>query len=98
MHCIEPAVCPVIRGPRTWGMGEALEQLTGRLAAARPTEGPVLFECRHRVHGVGMFDRSAVLAGDAVVARAGERHPSVDIVVGTVSACHGAAGVLHVGP
>ena len=73
VHCIEPAVCPVIRGPRTWEMGEALGQLTDRLAAARPTEGPVLFECRHRVHGVGMFDRAAVLAGDAVVARAGER-------------------------
>jgi hypothetical protein len=98
VHCIEPAVCPVIRGPRTWEMGEALERLTGRLALAGPTAGPVLFECRHRVHGVGMFDRAAVLAGDEVVARAGAMHDSVDVVVGTVSACHGAAGLLHLGP
>ena len=98
VHCIEPLVCPVIRAPRTWEMGEALGRLTGRLAESRPTEGPVLFECRHRVHGVGMFDVSAVLAGDALVARAGAEHPTVDVVVGTVSACHGAAGLLHLGP
>ena len=98
VHCIEPAVCPVIRGPRTWEMSEALGRLTDRLALTSPTEGPVLFECRHRVHGVGMFDRAAVLAGDRLVAQAGAAHASVDVVVGTVSACHGAAGLLHLGP
>ncbi len=98
VHCIEPATCPVIRAPRTWEMSEALERLTARLAEDSPTEGPVLFVCRHRVHGVGMFDASAVLAGDEVVARAGEAHRSVDVLVGTGSACHGAAGLLHLGP
>lgn len=98
VHCIEPATCPVIRAPRTWEMSEALERLTARLAEDSPTEGPVLFVCRHRVHGVGMFDASAVLAGDEVVARAGEAHRAVDVLVGTVSACHGAAGLLHLGP
>jgi hypothetical protein len=97
VHCIEPAVCPVIRGPRTWEMTDALERLTARLAGMRPTEGPVLFVCRHRVYGVGMFDAAAVLAGDELVARAGAAHPSVDILVGTISACHGAAGLLHLG-
>ncbi len=98
VHCIEPATCPVIHAPRTWEMSEALERLTARLAGAGPTEGPVLFVCRHRVYGVGMFDVSAVLAGDEAVARAGAAHPAVDVVVGTISACHGAAGVLHLGP
>src|SRR5262249_32644997 len=50
-HCIEPAVCPVIRAPRTWEMSEAMERLAARLGAL----GPALFVCRHRVHGVGMF-------------------------------------------
>ncbi|MDQ3426744.1 MAG: hypothetical protein M3477_02840, partial [Gemmatimonadota bacterium] len=63
-----------------------------------PTAGPVLFVCRHRVYGVGMFDVAAVLAGDAIVAAAGEEHEAVDVVVGTVSACHGAASLLHLGP
>jgi hypothetical protein len=97
-HCIEPATCPVIRAPRTWEMGEALERLTGRLAAARPTAGPVLFTCRHRVYGVGMFDVATVLEGDAVVAEAGAVASPVDVLVATVSACHGAASLLHLGP
>jgi hypothetical protein len=96
-HCIEPSTCPVIRAPRTWEMSEALERLTGALGRSAPTAGPVLFVCRHRVYGVGMFDVETVLAGDRVVADAGRAHPSVDVVVGTVSSCHGAAGLLHVG-
>ena len=96
-HCIEPATCPVIRAPRTWEMSEALERLTDTLGRSAPTAGPVLFVCRHRVYGVGMFDVESVLAGDRVVAQAGGAHPSVHVVVGTVSSCHGAAGLLHVG-
>jgi TRAP-type mannitol/chloroaromatic compound transport system substrate-binding protein len=53
--------------------------------------------CRHRVHGVGMFDVASVLAGDAVVAAAGQAGKPVDVLVGTVSACHGAASLLHLG-
>ena len=96
-HCIEPAICPVIRGPRTWEMSEAMEGLTQRLSTTAATAGPVLFVCRHRVHGVGMFDVATVLAGDAVVAAAGEDGRPVDVLVGTVSACHGAASLLHLG-
>ena len=91
-HCIEPAICPVIRAPRTWEMSEAMEHLASRLGAA----GPALFVCRHRVHGVGMFDVAAVRAGDALVAEAGEG-AEVDVLVGTISACHGAVNLLHLG-
>ena len=97
VHCIEPAVCPVIRAPRTWEMTEAAEELVSRLGMERPTAGPVLFICRHRVFGVGMFDASAVLAGDATVAAAGQGGSEIGIVVGTVSSCHGALGLLHLG-
>jgi hypothetical protein len=97
VHCIEPAVCPIIRGPRTWEMAEAMEGLTRRLAAQAPTAGPVLFVCRHRVHGVGMFDVASVLTGDALVAASGEDGRPVDVLVGTISACHGAASLLHLG-
>jgi hypothetical protein len=96
-HCIEPATCPVIRAPRTWEMSEALEGLTARLAALHPTEGPVLFVCKHRVHGVGMFDVSSVLAGDSAVASAGANGTPVDVLVGTISSCHGAVNLLHLG-
>ena len=96
-HCIEPAICPVIRGPRTWEMAEAMEGLTRRLGETHPTAGPVLFVCEHRVFGVGMFDVSAVLAGDGVVESAGRAGAPVDVLVGTVSSCHGAASLLHLG-
>jgi hypothetical protein len=96
-HCIEPAICPVIRAPRTWEMAEAMEGLTRRLGEAHPTAGPVLFVCEHRVFGVGMFDVSAVLAGDEVVESAGRARAPVDVLVGTVSSCHGAASLLHLG-
>jgi hypothetical protein len=96
-HCIEPATCPVIRAPRTWDMAEAMAMLAGRLARLRPTAGPVLFECRHRVYGVGMFDAATVRAGDATVEQAGGRGEA-DVLVGTISGCHGAAGLLRLGP
>jgi hypothetical protein len=98
VHCIEPLTCPVIRGPRTWEMGDTLQQLVHRLDLASPTAGPFLFECRHRVHGVGMFDVAAVQAADARMAAVGASGGTVDLIVGTVSACHGAVGVLRLGP
>lgn len=96
-HCIEPAICPVIRAPRTWEMAEAMEGLVRRLDQFQPTAGPVLFLCEHRVFGVGMFDVGAVLAGDAKVAQAGLGESPVDVLIGTVSSCHGAASLLHLG-
>ncbi|HEY3012607.1 MAG TPA: hypothetical protein VGJ36_07680 [Gemmatimonadales bacterium] len=96
-HCIEPAICPIIRAPRTWEMADAMERLTQRLDASHPTAGPVLFVCEHRVFGVGMFDVSAVVAGDAAVASAGASGSSVDVLIGTISSCHGAVNLLHLG-
>jgi hypothetical protein len=96
-HCVEPAICPVTRAPRTWEMADAVGALTRRLARVRPAAGPVLFVCRHRVFGVGMFDVRAVVAGDAQVAEAGTPGTPVDVVVGTISSCHGAVSLLHLG-
>lgn len=96
-HCIEPAICPVIRAPRTWEMAEAMEAHAARLGLAAPTAGPALFVCRHRVYGVGMFDAAEVLEGDRLVAEAGAGAGETDVLVGTVSACHGAVSLLHLG-
>jgi hypothetical protein len=96
-HCIEPALCPVIRAPRTWEMADAMRALTRRLDASEPTAGPVLFICQHRAFGVGMFDVTEVLAGDQTVATAGEAGLPVNVLVGTISRCHGAVNLLHLG-
>jgi hypothetical protein len=96
-HCTEPARCPVIRAPRTWEMAEAMEEWTGRLNRDRPTRGPVLLECRHTVFAVGTFSVEAVLSGDRVIRDAGESGEPVDVLVATVSGCHGAANLLRLG-
>jgi hypothetical protein len=97
-HCIEPALCPVIRAPRTWEMAEALERLTRRLAERRPAAGPVLFVCRHQVFGVGTFSVTEILAGEALLRQAGAGPGEVDVLVGTISSCHGAVNLLQLGP
>jgi hypothetical protein len=59
-------------------------------------EGPLLFHCTHRAYGVGMIDTRDVVDADAVVARVGTAD-YVSVLVGTVSHCHGALGVLEIG-
>ena len=90
-------MCPVIKGPRSWSMPAAVRAyVQASQRGATPLAGPVIFHCEHRAYGVGMFDTRAVLEGDALIARAAESH-GADVLVGTVSHCHGALDVLHVG-
>jgi hypothetical protein len=96
-HCIEPSLCPVTRAPRTWEMTDAFRRWVERRDRESATRGPVLFTCRHQAFGVGTFGVAEVLAGDALVAGAGEGSAPVDVLVGTISACHGAASLMHLG-
>lgn len=91
-HCTEPALCPVIRGPRTWEMGETLERHARTIGAA----GPALFTVRHLAHGVGGFPVASILAAERMMATA-LSEPGATLLVGTVSSCHGAAGLLAAG-
>ncbi len=97
VHCIEPGTCPLIRAPRTWEIADAVTALVERAAATHPTAGPALFLCRHRAYGVGAFDVPEVLAADRLVAEAGASGGAMDVVVGTVSHCHGAVSLLRLG-
>jgi hypothetical protein len=97
VNCIEPALCPATRGERHWSMPPAVVAATEEARRnGRNLAGPVIFHCQHRAYGVGMFDTSAVVAGDEVVRRAGESG-AAEVLVGTVSHCHGALSVLAVG-
>ena len=96
-HCVEPLTCPMIRAPRTWEMGDALARYVERLDARRPTRGPALFTTRHHAFGVGMFGAGEIRGSRAIVEAAGQDRGSVDVVVGTISACHGAVSVLRLG-
>ncbi|MBA2684365.1 MAG: hypothetical protein H0U66_07745 [Gemmatimonadaceae bacterium] len=97
VNCIEPALCPATRGERSWSMPPAVLAATEEARrSGRNLAGPVIFHCQHRAYGVGMFDTSAVVAGDVLVQRAAEAG-AVEVLVGTVSHCHGALSVLAVG-
>jgi hypothetical protein len=95
-HCVEPHVCPAIGAPRTWEMADALVEYTARLGRERPTAGPALFLTRHRAFGVGMFDAGEARAARTLLAGLDD-HATVDLVVATVSSCHGAIGILRLG-
>jgi len=95
-HCIEPALCPAIGSPRTWEMADAVRELAERLrAGGRPVTGPALFVCKHQVFGVGMFAAELVRAGDRLVEEAGAKSEA-EILVGTISSCHGALNLLRI--
>ena len=105
VNCIEPVRCPATRGERDWSMPPALESyvtLTNRVPCeetiartAPELRGPVIFRCVHRTYGVGMVDAAAIAQADAHIAEWGSQG-SVSVLVGTVSHCHGALGVLAV--
>jgi hypothetical protein len=78
-------------------MSETIVAYTRRLARERPTFGPVLFVTRHRAFGVGMFDVSAARAARDVLRSAAASGDPAAIVVGTLSACHGAVSIVELG-
>ncbi len=97
INCIEPKLCPHTRGERDWSMPEAARQIVTRATEADDRLlGPVIFHCTHRTFGVGMFDTRDVVAADEFV-RTAAADSAADVLVGTVSHCHGALNVLHVG-
>ncbi|MBL8995846.1 MAG: hypothetical protein JNL44_00865 [Gemmatimonadetes bacterium] len=97
INCIEPRTCPHTRGPRAWSLPPTVRAFveTSRLQGRR-IDGPAILHCVHRAYGVGMFGVDEVLAADALVASAAAGR-AAEVLVGTVSHCHGALAVLALG-
>jgi hypothetical protein len=85
INCVEPKRCPHTRGERTWSLADSLQ---------RP--GAAILACTHRAYGVGMIDVGEILDADRALEAAAERGPA-ELLVGTVSHCHGALGLVAVG-
>jgi hypothetical protein len=79
-------------------MGDTVREWSARHAATTPSAAPVLFTCRHLTHGVGMYPVTQGFTALDDLAAVVARHGSGDLVIGSVSACHGAIGVLRVAP
>jgi hypothetical protein len=96
INCIEPARCPVVRGPRWWSMPEALRSYAGSLRdEGTPVADAAVFHCTHRAYGVGMVDVAPVLAADRTAQRLGAAG-GFELLVATASHCHGAVRRLVV--
>jgi hypothetical protein len=96
VNCIEPRVCPHTRDVRSWSLPPAVAAHADAIrASGGRLDGPAIFHCTHRAYGVGMIDVRDVLAAEAMLIEAGGKGP-VKMLVGTVSHCHGALGVLAV--
>lgn len=103
IRCIEPAVCPVTRQPRTWEISLALASYARRLreAGLTPLAGPFLGRVTHLVEGVSGFPamdwtlaaRRLAHECEELGSRAG-----LYVLAGVVSGCHGAATLLRAGP
>lgn len=90
INCIEPARCPATRDTRSWSLPVALARYAADEGnCGRPLEGPFVFHCTHRTHGVGMIDVREVVAADAAIAAMDDQAVR-SILVGTASHCHGA--------
>ena len=97
INCIEPATCPATKGPRSWSLPPALAQYAdAERGAGRPVEGPYVFHCSHRTHGVGMIDVRDVIAADREIAERGASG-AASFLVGTASHCHGALQRIVIG-
>jgi hypothetical protein len=96
INCIEPARCPATRDVRGWSMPVAIaEYVRAEQARGHNLGGPFVFHCTHRAYGVGMIDVRAVLEADAAIEAMAARGPA-DVLVGTMSHCHGALGRLEI--
>ena len=92
INCIEPATCPHTKGPRDWTMPATIREYATREGLA----GPALFHVTHRAYGVGMLNVADVLDADRLV-QASARDSAAQVLIGTVSHCHGALAVLSIG-
>ncbi len=96
VNCIEPRICPHTREIRNWSLPPSI---AAHVEAVRATgeqlDGPAIFHCTHRAYGVGMIDVRDVMASERLLGQCVQAG-SGRLLVGTVSHCHGALGVLRV--
>jgi hypothetical protein len=91
--CIEPTLCPAIRGPRTWELGELVRD--GAARANTPYQQVSIFTCRHYAFGIGTIPVAELARARHELTQALRADPTPRrVLVGTVSACHGVLGEL----
>jgi hypothetical protein len=96
INCVEPRTCPHTRETRDWSLPVRIAAHAREARdAGGAIEDAVLF-CRHRAYGVGMFDTAEVIRADEKIRSVGEE--GGEVIIGTVSHCHGALTRLLIDP
>lgn len=88
--CIEPALCPHTRGPKSWSLATDL--------AKAPRS--FVFPCMHLAYGVGTIPVAAIFnVRDHLVdaLRRGDVDAKTPIWIGSASHCHGLATAVTIG-
>lgn len=80
-NCVEPRMCPLTGGVRTWDMPDTVAEV-----AAREGFELMRFACRHHAYGVGTIGGAAIL--DAWDLLRGLELPAT-VGFATTSGCHG---------
>jgi hypothetical protein len=93
--CVEPAICPVTRGPKHWEMDEAVfAYARDEAGAGRPFDDVQVFRCRPLAFGIAAWPTAqAVRVRDRLDAVRPRR-----LLVATTSSCHGVADLLEWAP
>jgi hypothetical protein len=100
-HCIEPALCPATRQPKSWDLGRELVSYAMRLreSGIEPLAGPFVARLAPIARGVSGFPLSdwARAARRVRALLTGPRPRShAYVLAATASSCHGAASLLRV--
>ncbi len=91
--CIEPEVCPAIRGRRDWDLSSLVPSVMGGV-----TDMTVVFKTTHFAWGVGTIpcDLIASSYGSVVKMLRSDERRSYSVAVATTSNCHGVVGMLRI--
>lgn len=91
--CIEPALCPHTRGPKTWSLAGELEARSD----GEPFDEALVLPSFHYAWGVASIPVGRILEARARVLDA-VRRGARRFLVATASHCHGLATLLEVAP
>ncbi|MBX8637594.1 MAG: hypothetical protein KIY11_04445 [Thermoplasmata archaeon] len=91
--CIEPSVCPAIKGERTWDLSTLVPARVGRSA-----DMTIVFKTTHYAWGVSSISLDSIFEScESLLNRAlASGDGGLTAVVATTSNCHGAVGLMKI--
>lgn len=86
VNCIEPSTCPAIHSPRYWDMKKYLGKY---FSGQSDSFSWHVLQCRHLIHGVGTIPMEDIREEYQKFLKTLDSRGNLELVVATVSGCHG---------